>query len=589
MKKSLFIIVALLGVCGLSAQTYRNGVWYALYDDTEYTMNTQGDKEMSVFAPTAGTLNVNWRYEWLDWLGIARKIDTQVLESANGGSNTREVGALQENTDKNSNTTEHFSVSRDINWIKYNRQGLPTHKVIIYHQDIRLAQHILLASGEYGTTTGLHDFEVVNIIDTASYKVNLRSFLTAGDITISSSEPSIFHVGAANSNVPLVYAVGANACASKNGNAAAAGGTLGKIDNYAFTIHFTPKEPKVYTAVITLTDGVSTAKITVYGTGYKAPQTDHSYEAAICEGETYPDAYFGDLTEAGIYRDTIMNIAGGDSVITLTLAVNPVYAFKDSLSMRVGDAHTWQNRDLSLLPVADTTLVAAYQTVFGCDSVYTLHLTILPRPTTYGNDTIYLCSGETAVYDGTTYKRPTVDSVLLSTKNQFGGDSIVELVVYVFPKMKMTASLSIYEGDPESWQQIDLSTFPVGDTTLTVTYTSVHGCDSVYVLSLSVLEKPVEPDPVDPDPVDPDTINPDPVDPIDPVDPDPVDPNPVDPIIIDPVDPNEPIGPIEPIQPQLQGLDNTKAVPTATQKIIRNGQVYIRRGEDYYDLLGRKI
>ena len=580
MKRRLFIIIALLGVCGLSAQTYRNGVWYALYDDTEYTMNTQGDKEMNVFAPTAGTLNVSWRYEWWEWLGIARKIDTKVLESANGGSSTNKIGTFQENTDNNSKTNESFSVSRDINWIKYNREGLPTHNVVLTHQDIRLAQHILLASGEYGTTTGLYDFAVVNIIDTASYKVKLRSFLSAGDITISSSEPSVFHVGAANSNAPLVYAVGANACASKNGNAAAAGGTLGKIDNYAFTVYFTPKEPKQYVAVITLTDGVSTAKIAVSGTGYKAPQTDYSYEAAICEGETYPDAYFGDLTEAGIYRDTIMNIAGGDSVITLTLAVNPVYAFEDSLTMQVGDAHTWQNRDLSLLPVADTTLVAAYQTVFGCDSVYTLHLTILPRPTTYGNDTIYLCSGETAVYDGTTYKRPTVDSVLLSTKNRFGGDSIVELVVYVFPKMKMTASLSIYEGDQESWQQIDLSSFPIGDTTLTVTYTSVHGCDSVYVLSLSVQEKPVEPDPVDPDPVDPDPV--DPVDPIDPVDP-------VDPIIIDPVDPNEPIGPIEPIQPQLQGLDNTKAVPTATQKIIRNGQVFIRRGEDYYDLLGRKI
>ena len=220
MKRRLLIIIALLGVCGLSAQTYRNGVWYALYDDTEYTMNTQGDKEMNVFAPTAGTLNVSWRYEWLDWLGAFKKIDTQVLESANGGSNTREVGALQENTDKNSNTTEHFSVSRDINWIKYNRSGLPTHRVLVYHQDIRLAQHILLAQGEYGTTTLTKDYGVVNLVDTAAYKVELRSFLTSGDITITSSEPEIFHLGTADNTAALQYAVGANACASKNGTAA---------------------------------------------------------------------------------------------------------------------------------------------------------------------------------------------------------------------------------------------------------------------------------------------------------------------------------------------------------------------------------
>ena len=87
----------------------------------------------------------------------------------------------------------------------------------------------------------------------------------------------------------------------------------------------------------------------------------------------------------------------------------------------------------------------------------------------------------------------------------------MELVVYVFPKMKMTASLSIYDGEMQTWQKIDLITFPICDTTLTLIYTSVHGCDSMYVLSLSVQEKPLEPNPVDPDPVDPIII--DPVDP----------------------------------------------------------------------------
>ncbi|MBQ2171201.1 MAG: hypothetical protein II448_05635, partial [Paludibacteraceae bacterium] len=143
------MLILMVAALGLQAQTYKNGTWYSLYDDAEHTMNTQGDYETAVFAPTQGTLNMQWRYEWLDWLGFAKKIDTDVLESADGGSNTREVGSLQENTGKNSNTTEHFSVSRDINWIKYNRSGLPTHKVIVYHQDIRLVQHILLAQGEY--------------------------------------------------------------------------------------------------------------------------------------------------------------------------------------------------------------------------------------------------------------------------------------------------------------------------------------------------------------------------------------------------------------------------------------------------------
>ena len=38
--------------------------------------------------------------------------------------------------------------------------------------------------------------------------------------------------------------------------------------------------------------------------------------------------------------------------------------------------------DLSLLPVGDTTLVAEYSSVYGCDSTYTLHLTVAEKTAT---------------------------------------------------------------------------------------------------------------------------------------------------------------------------------------------------------------
>jgi hypothetical protein len=354
-----------------------------------------------------------------------------------------------------------------------------------------LAQHILLAQGEYGTTTVTRDYGVVNLIDTASYKVQLRSFLTAGDITITSSDPEIFHIGSADNTQPLLYAVGANACASKNGTAAQAGGaTLGKIGNYAFTVYFTPKEVRTYAAVITITDGTSTAKVTVTGEGYKAPTTEYAYEAEVCAGNSYADERFGELTEAGTYVDTLVNVAGGDSIVTLTLQVHPVYAQEDSLVIRVGAEESWQGQDLSLLPEGDTTLVAAYQTIHGCDSTYTLRLTVLPRPTTYGTDTLYTCSGESVEYEGKSYRRPTQEDVLLNEKNQFGGDSIVSLTVMVYPKMKLQTEKTIYVGAEENWQGYDLSQMAIGDTTLTAQYQTIHGCDSIYILRLTVLERP---------------------------------------------------------------------------------------------------
>ena len=516
----------------VSAQTLHNGVWYSLYDEESHTMNTQGDYETgNVFAPTKGTMHVTWKYEWIDWLGAFAKIDTEVLESANGGSNTNKVGDLAENTGKNSVTNESFSVSRSINWIKFNRTGLPTHKVILQHLDIELAQHILLASGEYGATSGTHDFGTIGVKTVSeAYHVNLRSFLSAGNITVSSSLPEIFHVGAADNMNAMTFAVGSNACASANGTATAASATtLGNIANYGFDLYFTPKEGVTYNGVITITDGVSTAQVNVSGVGYKRPEVLYAYEHSMCEGDLYSDAVFTDLSQAGYYCDTVYTAQGVDSIYQLTLSVHPVYQFEDSLSIREGEEQVWESMDLSVLPLGDTVLVAAYKSAYGCDSVYTLYLNVRPRVVTYGNDTISLCAGESAVYEGKTYRRSIVDSVLVSMPNQFGGDSIVELVVNVYPALEIALSETIVEGDAQNWEGYDLSQYAVGDTMLVAAYTSVHGCDSTYVLYLTVL-------------------------------------------------------------PNTQAITTTDALlNTPVQKLIINGQLFIRKGDELFDPFGRRV
>jgi len=573
MKRLLLSCFALLVVVTLSAQSYHNGVWYSLYDDELHTMNTQGDYAAGgVFAPTAGTLNVRWQYEWIDWLGFARKIDTEVLESSDNGASTHKVGSLAENTDNSSQTDETFSVGADINWIKFNRSGVPTHKVNIRHLDIRLAKHILLESGDYGKTIELREFgEVEALTVSGPQRIRLRSFLTAGDITVTSSLPDIFRIGAPDNTEPLHYVVGAGACASANGTApAASGGTLGNIDNYAFDVYFTPQEGREYAAVITVTDGTSKATVSVSGRGRKKSQvirweqeemvssaatiglaeassglpveylitpegvvdyaggvfsilavgkvritasqagnavyeaaepvvrditifpaeTRYDYSAAVCKGTVYSDGRFEGLTEAGLYYDTIANVYGSDSVICLSLTLDSVYAFEEIRTMYVGEEETWQDIDLAALPLGDTTLVAEYVSVSGCDSVHTLRLHVISRPTTYGSLTIHLCEGETAEYEGNTYDVGTEKSVLLAAKNQFGGDSVVEMKVLGHPLFSSEEERTIRKGEKETWQNRDLSMMPVGDTTLVADYVSVYGCDSVYTLRLKVLALP---------------------------------------------------------------------------------------------------
>lgn len=218
------------------------------------------------------------------------------------------------------------------------------------------------------------------------------------------------------------------------------------------------------------------------------PTTYGYYEAEVCEGDSieYEGVWYSEEIETQVLLSE-KNVQGGDSIVTLTVTVHPVYLFEESGEVHVGMYDIWEGIAIGQLPEGDTTLTQTYATIHGCDSVYTLHLTVLPMITTYGNDTVRLCAGERYEYEGKIYKKATTDSVLVSERNQYGGDSIVELVVYVYPTMRIKNSMTITEGDTVTWQGVDLSQVGAGDTTITVTYATIHGCDSVYVLDLKVI------------------------------------------------------------------------------------------------------
>ena len=266
-------------------------------------------------------------------------------------------------------------------------------------------------------------------------------------------------------------------------------------------------------------------------------ETGSVYSASICEGSFYSDENFEHLTEAGVYTDTLKTTYGADSIITFTLAVNPLFLSEEELSFTIGEQHSWQGIDLSEFPIGDTTLVEQYKSIYGCDSIYTLHLTVKPHIITYGADTIHACSGETVIYEGKAYRQSATDSVVLSGQNYAGGDSIVVLVVSFSQSFSVEAFLTITEGDAEEWQSVDLSTIGVGDTTLVAKYQTIHGCDSTYVLYLTVEEKQEEPGD----------------------------------------------------EPKDEAIPFTDADQVGVQKILYQGNIYIRKGDELFDIRGIKV
>ena len=575
MKRLFLSILPLLVGCALSAQTYHDGVWYSLYDEEGFELNTISHKELTLFAPTNGSFTFVSTYNKLA-VNVFPKCKTYVYESANGGSSSSQIGQALPDVNlafsyghfgESHNNT--LTCSRNINWLKFDRGTGNTHVHKIQNLRISLAQHILLASGDYGTTSASYDFGEQDLLSTSEpYMVNLRSFLSAGDITVTSSDPEIFHLGSAESIDPIVYAVGANACASANGTAdAASGAALGKIANYAFPVYFTPKESGSYTGTITLTDGVSTATITLSGTGRKLNQsitwdqekttilsnetiapatassslevtysfspegivtfadgvfsilsdgqvtvtaaqsgnniynaaesvaktftifpavTYNTYEASICEGEVYNDEHFGALTEGRLYYDTIPNVYGGDSVITLTLHVHPLFASEESFNHYLGLPGEWQGVDLSLLSLGDTTLIAAYSSAYGCDSTYTLHLSVLPNPTTYGEYQAAFCDGDSVEFSGKWYTAAAQEDVIVAEKNIYGGDSVVTFTATVLPRHFFAQDTTITMDEPLVWREKEYGLLTPGAYTLYDSLKNIDGCDSVYTMHLTV-------------------------------------------------------------------------------------------------------
>ncbi|MBQ0111773.1 MAG: fibronectin type III domain-containing protein, partial [Bacteroidales bacterium] len=121
--------------------------------------------------------------------------------------------------------------------------------------------------------------------------------------------------------------------------------------------------------------------------------TSSTISASICAGETY--TFNGQtLTTAGTYTATLVNAAGCDSTVTLTLTVNAASASSIEATICAGETYTFNGQPLT----AAGTYTATLQNVNGCDSVVTLTLTVNAASTSSIEATI--CEGETYTFNG---------------------------------------------------------------------------------------------------------------------------------------------------------------------------------------------
>jgi trimeric autotransporter adhesin len=178
---------------------------------------------------------------------------------------------------------------------------------------------------------------------------------------------------------------------------------------------------------------------------------------------------------SGAYNDTIPNMYGCDSVITLSLTINqPTTA---TVPVTECTSYTWAQNGTTYTVSGmynDTIPNAA-----GCDSVVTLNLTIV-QPTT-STVTVSECTSYTWAQNGTTY---TASGMYNDTiPNAAGCDSIITLNLTI--NSVTTSTVTVSTCNPTyTWAQNGTVYNATGMYNDTIT--NAAGCDSVVTLNLTI-------------------------------------------------------------------------------------------------------
>ncbi len=110
-------------------------------------------------------------------------------------------------------------------------------------------------------------------------------------------------------------------------------------------------------------------------------------KVGICDGDSY--TFNGvKYTKIGIYQVKLTNMAGCDSVATLQLAVYPSYHLEDKKTLCSSELPYAYRDTVFDVGTSSGSYILKRKTIYGCDSITTLHLIVHPVKTTNLSDTI---------------------------------------------------------------------------------------------------------------------------------------------------------------------------------------------------------
>lgn len=143
-------------------------------------------------------------------------------------------------------------------------------------------------------------------------------------------------------------------------------------------------------SVYTLLDGCSSD--TLQENIVVNPIYDLNVTATICSNESYTLGT-QQLTQPGNYQLALQTVAGCDSIVNLTLFVNPAYSFVRDTTLCEGESFTYQGQTISTTGAFPFYL----QTTLNCDSTIIYDVIVYPIPAApiLSSNSPLTCPGDT--------------------------------------------------------------------------------------------------------------------------------------------------------------------------------------------------
>jgi gliding motility-associated-like protein len=206
------------------------------------------------------------------------------------------------------------------------------------------------------------------------------------------------------------------------------------------------------------------------------PTSSYAYSHTNCNNQPY---FFKgqNRTISGTYKDTLLNSKGCDSIIILTLAIG------DSSSKIIFDTICANQSKLfnGIYRTTSGTYLDTLINMKGCDSFLTLNLAVKQISTKTIYDTI--CSNQFKLFNG--FNRNTTGIYLDTLNNSNGCDSFIFLHLFVKSSSQKNIFDTICQGDSIFFNSIWRKT----TNTFKDTILNFNGCDSFVYLNLFIKNK----------------------------------------------------------------------------------------------------